>query len=91
MTSSEHVEQGRATRRGPAAIRLTTGQALLRFLAAQFVERDGAEHRDPAVRRYVGPLLTFDPQQERFGNNNQANALLTRQYRAPFVVPGANA
>ena len=45
MTSSEHVERGRATRRGPAAIRLTTGQALLRFLAAQFVERDGAEHR----------------------------------------------
>ena len=37
--------RGRGARRGSATIRRTTGQALLHFLAAQFVERDGVEHR----------------------------------------------
>ena len=35
----------------------------------------------------LGPTLTFDPQAEKFVNNDAANALLTRKYRAPFVVP----
>ena len=35
----------------------------------------------------LGLPLKFDPQQERFIGNDSANALLTRQYRAPFVVP----
>ena len=35
----------------------------------------------------LGPALTFDPQAEKFVNNDAANALLTRKYRAPFVVP----
>src|SRR5262249_43250837 len=37
----------------------------------------------------LGPRLTLNPNTERFTNNEQANALLTREYRAPFVVPGA--
>jgi 3D-(3,5/4)-trihydroxycyclohexane-1,2-dione acylhydrolase (decyclizing) len=39
-----------ATRKAPAQIRLTAGQALVRFLAAQFSERDG-------VRRRVIPAM----------------------------------
>ncbi|MBC7854092.1 MAG: Gfo/Idh/MocA family oxidoreductase [Pirellulaceae bacterium] len=37
----------------------------------------------------LGPTLTFDPATEKFTGDNveAANALLTRQYRAPFVVP----
>ena len=35
----------------------------------------------------LGRVLQFDPQAERFVNDDEANALLTRQYRAPFVVP----
>ncbi len=31
--------------------------------------------------------LQFDPQAERFLNSAEANKLLTRDYRAPFVVP----
>ncbi len=31
--------------------------------------------------------LDFDPKTERFIGDEQANALLTRNYRAPFVVP----
>jgi hypothetical protein len=35
----------------------------------------------------VGPLLTMDQKTEKFKGNKEANALLTRQYRAPFIVP----
>ena len=36
----------------------------------------------------IGPLLKFDPETEKFvGAPPQANKLLTRDYRAPFVVP----
>jgi len=35
----------------------------------------------------VGRKLEFDGASEQFKNDSQANALLTRQYRAPFVVP----
>jgi len=35
----------------------------------------------------MGRVLEFDPQTERFVGDEQANRLLTREYRAPFVVP----
>jgi hypothetical protein len=35
----------------------------------------------------LGPMLTFNPQRERFVRNKEANALLTRPYREPFAVP----
>nr|WP_315853958.1 Gfo/Idh/MocA family oxidoreductase [Crateriforma spongiae] len=35
----------------------------------------------------LGPLLKFDPETEKFLNNDQANELLTRQYRDGFEVP----
>jgi hypothetical protein len=34
----------------------------------------------------LGPVLKLDPATERFPGNEPANALLTRNYRAPFVV-----
>jgi hypothetical protein len=34
----------------------------------------------------TGRKLAFDPQRERFVNDAEANALLTRKYREPFVV-----
>ena len=42
---SRDPERSRGGSRGSATIRLTTGQALLRFLAAQHIERDGVERR----------------------------------------------
>jgi predicted dehydrogenase len=36
---------------------------------------------------HVGRRLEFDAQTEHFKNDAQANRLLTREYRAPFVVP----
>src|SRR5713101_8281706 len=35
----------------------------------------------------VGHTLEFDGQAEKFKNDKEADALLTREYRAPFVVP----
>jgi predicted dehydrogenase len=35
----------------------------------------------------LGPMLKFDPKAEKFVGNAKADALLTRPYRKPFVVP----
>ena len=35
----------------------------------------------------LGPLLRFDLATNRFINNDAANAMLTREYRVPYVVP----
>jgi predicted dehydrogenase len=35
----------------------------------------------------LGAFLKMDPSKERFLGNSQANQLLTREYRKPFVVP----
>jgi hypothetical protein len=37
----------------------------------------------------LGPWLKFDPEKEMFIENSEADALLTRKYRAPFIVPAA--
>jgi len=39
------------------------------------------------TKAVLGPWLKMDAQRERFENNEAANALLTRKYREPFVVP----
>lgn len=36
----------------------------------------------------AGPLLSIDSDQERFTDSSEANSLLTREGRSPFVVPG---
>ena len=38
----------------------------------------------------LGPKLTLDPARETFVDNPQADALLSREYRKPFVVPAEN-
>ena len=43
---------------------------------------------DPAQEPLtLGMSLTMDPATERFTGNDAANTMLTREYRAPFVVP----
>jgi predicted dehydrogenase len=39
------------------------------------------------TKAVLGAYLEMDPKTERFTNNEKANEMLTRQYRAPFVVP----
>lgn len=43
---------------------------------------------DTTVGR-LGAALEFDPAAEKFVANSAADALLTREYRAPFIVPAA--
>jgi predicted dehydrogenase len=42
------------------------------------------------VKFRVGPQLQFDPQAESFVGSDAANAFLTRDYRAPYIVPTAD-
>ena len=35
----------------------------------------------------LGPMLKFNPRTEKFVGNAEADKLLTRPYRAPFIVP----
>jgi len=45
---------------------------------------------DPAKTRLrVGQQLAFDSDKEKFVENSPADAMLTRDYRAPYVVPPA--
>ena len=39
------------------------------------------------TRLTMGPWLQFDPDKEQFVGNAAADAMLTREYRTPFVVP----
>jgi hypothetical protein len=40
-----------------------------------------------ATKATLGEFLTMDPNAERFIGNREADALLTRYYRRPYVVP----
>jgi len=40
-----------------------------------------------ATKATIGPALKMDPKTEKFIGNTEADALLTREYRKPFVVP----
>ena len=35
----------------------------------------------------LGRVLSFDPETERFVDDDEANAMISRDYRSPFVVP----
>ncbi len=48
----------------------------------------GALHMDLAKYSYtLGEPLEFDAETEQFIGNSRANAMLTREYRAPFIIP----
>jgi hypothetical protein len=34
----------------------------------------------------LGPVLKMDPKTEKFKGNSKANAMLTRNYRKPYVI-----
>ena len=49
------------------------------------LERNGVDVASPKIT--LGPWLTMDVAAERFVDNAAANALLSRPYRKPYVVP----
>jgi predicted dehydrogenase len=50
---------------------------------------DNSVHLEGKTEFRLGPQLQFDPKAETFIDNPAADALLTRDYRAPFVIPSA--
>ena len=56
--------------------------------ADRFLEHLARNGVDPEIEQpIVGPWLTIDPDSEQIEGDEQANRLLTREYREPFVVP----
>jgi len=51
------------------------------------LERNGVDMKTTKLN--VGPVLPFDPKTETFPGNEAANKMLTREYRAPYIVPAA--
>jgi len=58
-------------------------EAFRRF--REHLARNGVDPAKTPVR--VGRTLAVDPETERFAGDPEANALLSRDYRPPFVVP----
>ena len=49
--------------------------------------RDGVGVKLEGLNYQLGRTLKVDPQGEKFVDDDEANRMLTRDYRAPFVVP----
>jgi predicted dehydrogenase len=61
-------------------------EGIQKYLAANHFDMD--KRRVKLGPLTLGPWLRIDPDREVFPDNPEANALLTREYRKPFVVPG---
>ena len=72
-----------------AALERTKANPVLSDAVARYREHLRANEIDFAAKEILGPWLTFDTKQERFIGEfaAEANLLLTRVYRKPFVVP----
>jgi hypothetical protein len=56
----------------------------------RFTQHLADNRLDPAKTQLAwGAHLTVDTANEKFVDNSRADALLTRDYRAPYVVPPA--
>ena len=52
---------------------------------AAHLEANGVDINNDKVT--LGVVLKMNPKTEKFRGNRKANALLTRDYRKPYVVP----
>ncbi|MCS6864241.1 MAG: Gfo/Idh/MocA family oxidoreductase [Gemmataceae bacterium] len=76
----------------PASYDPKLGKVLGDDYATEALERMAAHLKDSGIqfngKNFIaGRKLTFDGKTERFINDKEADALLTRDYRPPFVVP----
>lgn len=83
-----NVSYLRGEKRTPDAIRAEIGDhALGREGFDRMAAHLEANGVDPTKDRVAfGPYLELDPETERFRHDEVANAMLTREYREPFVV-----
>ncbi len=80
----------------PAEITKTLESLKVNYDAAEAFERirehlggNGIDINKEKTRLTLGPWLAIDSDAEKFVDNPAADALLTRDYREPFVVPKA--
>jgi hypothetical protein len=76
----------------PADLRAELGKLKVHENVLETLDRTLAHLRDNKLdpeqtRLTLGRYLQVDRDREAFANDSQANALLTREYRKPFVVP----
>jgi len=81
---------GRTT--SPDEIQQQLGQLKVHDQVQETFERTRKHLADNSVdvaksKLTLGTVLRIDPKREAFLDNSQADALLTREYRRPFVVP----
>ncbi|HZN58106.1 MAG TPA: Gfo/Idh/MocA family oxidoreductase [Planctomycetota bacterium] len=72
-------------RLGDLSVDAATREALGR--TEEHLAMQGVKLEEQTLR--VGRRLVVDPEKEKFVDSNDANALLTREYRKPFVPEGA--
>jgi hypothetical protein len=67
----------------------TKSDSVLSDAVARYREHLRANEIDFAAKEVIGPWLTFDNTRERFTGEfaDEANSLVQRRYRHPFVVP----
>ena len=87
-----NISQRLAKPGSPAEIRQALAALKMNENAAETFDAIRGHLSDNGVdiektRLALGPWLTIDSEKERFLDNPAANALLTREYRKPFVVP----
>jgi hypothetical protein len=82
-TSLEEIKARLDSQKG-ADKNLETLERTVAHLADNKIEINGQ------TRLTLGARLEMDPKTETFAGNADANRMLTREYRAPFVVPAAN-
>jgi hypothetical protein len=87
-------------KREPGPKRLAEGDHFANFLGAVRSRRKSEQNGPVETAHYssalahlanisfrLGRRLEFDPARERFVGDTEADRLLSRDYRAPFVVP----
>jgi len=87
-TSNISYRLGKETGQGEIREALKSNSAALETLS-RFEEHLAANNvKLDMTRATLGAFLEMDGKAEKFKSNPKANALLTREYRKPFVVPG---
>ncbi len=75
----------------PAALKENKGHEDMVATFQRTAEHLKANSLDPdALKFSVGPMLAMDGKAEVFSGSSEANAMLSREYRAPYTLPGAN-
>lgn len=82
----DQMDAAQATKRAAAAGSTDNDQETLERTVAHLADNN-VDISEAKMR--VGAVLDFDPQREVFVDAPQADELLTREYREPFVVPAA--